>query len=380
MTKYLLGLLFLFNYSFSQNINYPINKNIATSIPNEVKIVGLGDPTHQESTITKYRIDLIKELVQEKDFSIIAIEGNFYEIYHGFKSFLQTKDYSYIEKAMYSQLNADIMIELYDFLYEQNKNGKTVLFTGFDVHFSGSVFSTYLKEDLKKVKSLSAEEKEDFVNIVEKGSHTDLRVLLRNNKKVRTKNRYYSKRILETFNPVSIDDKYFVQALTVLSYDPEKLSGDSDNNRDFMMAKNVGFLRKNFADSKIILFGSSSHLVKSPKYIYTPGYLNNRYPLGWYLNETFSSEYYFIAYSALSGNKLSMFNKPVEIDKVIDNSIEGFISKEGKRENFITSQKYPLKNTIHSRLLGHTFYNMNLWNVVDGLVLIDNVEPFRIIR
>lgn len=147
-----------------------------------------------------------------------------------------------------------------------------------------------------------------------------------------------------------------------------------------MMAKNVGFLRKNFADSKIILFGSSSHLVKSPKYIYTPGYLNNRYPLGWYLNETFSSEYYFIAYSVLSGNKLSIFNKPVEIDKVIDNSIEGFISKEGKRENFITSQKYPLKNTIHSRLLGHTFYNMNLWNVVDGLVLIDNVEPFRIIR
>lgn len=162
MTKYLLGLLFLFNYSFSQNINYPINKNIATSIPNEVKIVDLGDPTHQESTITKYRIDLIKELVQEKDFSIIAIEGNFYEIYHGFKSFLQTKDYSYIEKAMYSQLNADIMIELYDFLYEQNKNGKIVLFTGFDVHFSGSVFSTYLKEDLKKVNSLSAEEKRRF--------------------------------------------------------------------------------------------------------------------------------------------------------------------------------------------------------------------------
>src|SRR5690606_33047751 len=141
MTKYLLGLLFLFNYSFSQNINYPINKNIATSIPNEVKIVGLGDPTHQESTITKYRIDLIKELVQEKNFSIIAIEGNFYEIYHGFKSFLQTKDYSYIEKAMYSQLNADIMIEMYDYLYELNKNGKTVVYYGYVLQFSRSVFT-----------------------------------------------------------------------------------------------------------------------------------------------------------------------------------------------------------------------------------------------
>src|SRR5690606_21181350 len=123
-----------------------------------------------------------------------------------------------------------------------------------------------------------------------------------------------------------------------------------------------------------------THLLKSPKDIYTPGYLNNRYPLGWYLNEAFSSEYYFLAYSALSGNKLSMFNKPVKIDKVIDNSIEGLVSKEGKHENFVTSYNYPLKNTIHSRFLGHTFYNMNLWNVVDGLILIDNVEPFIITR
>ena len=33
---------------FSQNVNYSINNEIVSLLPDSVKIVALGDPTHQE--------------------------------------------------------------------------------------------------------------------------------------------------------------------------------------------------------------------------------------------------------------------------------------------------------------------------------------------
>lgn len=74
------------NLITAQENNFKVNDLIVDQLPKNVSIVGLGDPTHQESTITKYRIDLIKKLIEEKQFKIIAIEGNMYGLYNGFQS------------------------------------------------------------------------------------------------------------------------------------------------------------------------------------------------------------------------------------------------------------------------------------------------------
>lgn len=73
----------------AQELDYAVNDVILSELPEQVQIIGLGDPTHQESTITKYRIDLIKKLVEEKDFEVIAIEGNIYELYKGYQNFIK---------------------------------------------------------------------------------------------------------------------------------------------------------------------------------------------------------------------------------------------------------------------------------------------------
>lgn len=83
---------------FCQEKNDAINTTIVNSLPENVSIVGLGDPTHQESTITKYRIDLIKKLVTKKEFKVIAIEGNIYELYKAHQRFLQDKGIFYYDK------------------------------------------------------------------------------------------------------------------------------------------------------------------------------------------------------------------------------------------------------------------------------------------
>jgi len=62
-TKYTLlsFLFFVTNFITAQENDFKVNDLIVEQLPKNVSIVGLGDPTHQESTITKYRIDLIKK-------------------------------------------------------------------------------------------------------------------------------------------------------------------------------------------------------------------------------------------------------------------------------------------------------------------------------
>ncbi|SDH55177.1 hypothetical protein SAMN05421818_106102 [Myroides phaeus] len=115
--------------------------NISNRVPLETRVLALGDPTHQESTITKYRIALIKQLVLEEGYKIIALEGNLYELYSAYQAFLSTEDVSLYDRAMYSQLNATEMDELYYFVQQQNEQGNKVKLVGFDGALSGTTLS-----------------------------------------------------------------------------------------------------------------------------------------------------------------------------------------------------------------------------------------------
>lgn len=128
-------LFFVTNLVAAQENDFKVNDLIVDQLPKNVSIIGLGDPTHQESTITKYRIDLIKKLIEEKQFKIIAIEGNMYGLYKGFQRFMEDKKISHIEKAMYRQLNLPEMDELYQYVYDRNQKGDSIMIVGFDPAF-----------------------------------------------------------------------------------------------------------------------------------------------------------------------------------------------------------------------------------------------------
>lgn len=378
-------LLFEMNIIFCQEKNYEINTTIVNSLPENVTIVGLGDPTHQESTISKYRIDLIKKLVSEKEFKVIAMEGNMYELYKAHQRFIKDKDISHYDKAMYSMLNASEMEGLYSFIYEENKKGNEVKFIGFDPAFSGISFAANMKEDLEKVTSLTQEEKKDFIKYVEKANITSLKALFRNNKKVKEKILLYSEKILATFKPKNKNDYFFSEALKNMLFlftnDP-KIQAYGDNKRDIGMALNLDFIQSQFPNEKIILFGSSTHLLKNPKAIEGAFFQNNRITFGHKLAEKFKHNYFYIAYTALSGTKYNYFNKnkPKDIPEAIENSIEYKVNKEFKAPAvYITKEtKYPIDKVLASRFMGHSFLTLNLWEVMDVLVLIKDVEPFEI--
>lgn len=363
----------------AQDIDYSVNEIILSELPDNVQIIGLGDPTHQESTITKYRIDLIKKLIEEKEFGIIAIEGNIYELYKGYQNFIKSNNISDIERAMYSQLNFTEMEELYEYVYQQNQKGNPIVITGFDVTFSGSIFVENMKNDLKNIDFLSDIEKQDFIKYIEKASISNLNALFRNDKKVKAKIVYYSKLILSQYIPESESDYFFEQALKnfVFRYDANQ-TDTWDNLRDMGMQQNIAFLNKIYNHKKIILFGSNSHLYKNPKEINDPFFQNNRKTFGDELNQKYQDKYYFIAYSAISGKKLNTFFKPVDLPELIENSIEYRSKNSNNNYPLFLNKHNSNEEKTYSRFIGHSFLEMNIWSVMDGLVLIENIVPAKI--
>lgn len=358
----------------AQNSDFKINETIVSKLPQSIKIIGLGDPTHQESTITKIRINLIKKLVEEHQFKIIAIEGNMYELYNGFQKFKKLKDISFLENGMYNQLNFLEMEELYDFVLDKNQKGDSIIITGFDAAFSGNTFVQNMKNDLRDICFLNDEEKEDFLKQLTKANNNNIGAIFRNNKKVKSKIVYYSKKIISNFSPKIESEYFFVQALKniIFLYDENK-SENTDNLRDIGMLNNISFLKEMYKNQKIVLFGSSTHLLKSPDDINSSFFQNNRKTLGKMLTKKYENNYYYIAYSAISGMQSNMLNKPKKLSQSHEKSIE-------HKYQYINSEIFLNKDIsdvgkTYSRFLGHSFLEINIWEVMDALVLIKNVKP-----
>lgn len=379
-SHYLLLILCLNFFSLSgQDLDYSINDRIVSSLSDSVSIVGLGDPTHQESTITKYRIDLIKKLVKEKDFKIIAIEGNFLELYEAHQDFLKTKNYSSYEKAMFSQLNATEMKELYDFVYEENKAGNPIYFIGFDVAFSGSTFTMKVKEKLAKSPIFTEKEKKHFTKLIKKVSNTSFGAIFRNPEKLKRKLKPYLEKIISQFKTENESDFFFLQAILSLNYYLySSEDATKDSRRDYTMSYNLSFIKNHFEKEKIILFGSSTHLLKNPNNI-KDNYSDTRISFGEELNKKYGKAYHFIAYTALSGTKYNPFGKPSVLPKLSENSIEKYVEKQyDNLPLYLRPQDFEAKEPMECRFLGHTFERCNLWKVFDSLVLIGDVKSFEI--
>lgn len=362
-----------------QELDYSVNNHIVSSLSDSISIVGLGDPTHQESTITKYRIDLIKKLVREKGFKIIAIEGNFFEIYEAHRDFIKTKNITFYEKAMYSLLNSTEMEELYNFIYEENKAGNSIYFIGFDVSFSGSTFAKRVEEKLINSPIFTEKEKRRFIKLIKKVSNTSLSAIFRNTERIKRELKPYLEKIISQFKPENESNFFFLQAIQNLHfYLYSQEAGKGDNRRDYAMSHNLTFIRNYFANEKIILFGSSTHLLKNPTNIQNKFY-SERISFGEELNKKYGNAYYFIAYTALSGAKYNPFGKPSILSEPTENSIEKYIEKRYEHPPiYLRSNDFEAIKPMESRFLGHNFELFELWKVFDGLILINDVKPFKI--
>lgn len=375
------------NSSFSQELTKEDNALLFNDI-GQKQIVALGDATHTDYTASKFRVDLIKELVEKYNFSIIGIESNLFEVYKAFEAFKNNGNITEMNRSLYYVVRSNELDKLFFFLKEQNEKGNNVKVYGFDPNLSGDdsykIFTEGIQQNLNntemKCKDISFE---DFSKHLKRLLPTNLKALLRTKKDYRIVHDYLTC-YLDNVSATN-DNEYFNNyLLNIKTSLGKKLEGKKSNInkshilRDSLMFENIVYLRNKYPNEKMILFGSSTHFQRNvkatnSKFAQNSGWIN----LGERLSKEFHEDYFFIAYTGISGNTRGFYGKKQKLKKLIPNSIEKMVDEkyDSNIEIMYLSKnrdKSMFDNAVYSRFKGNTFYEINLSSTVDGLFFIRN--------
>lgn len=224
---------------------------------------------------------------------------------------------------------------------------------------------------------------EDFSKHLKKLTPTNLKALLRTKKDYKIVHDY----LTWYLDNVSITDEneYFNNYLfNIKTSLGKKLEGKkfqvekSDILRDSLMFENIVYLKSKYPNEKMILFGSSTHFQRNVKAINSKFMQNSGWTsLGKRLSNEFHDDYFFIAYTGVSGNTRGFHGKKQKLKKLIPNSIENTVNE---KYNAVTEIMYLsvnrdksiLDEAVYSRFLGNTFFEIDITETVDGLFFIRN--------
>ena len=295
------------NSSFSQELTKEDNALLFSDIAQK-QIVALGDATHTDYTASKFRVNLIKELVEKHNFSIICIESNLFEVYKAFEDFKTNGNLSVMNRSLYDVVRSNELDQLFIFLKEQNEKGNDLKVFGFDSEFSGDdSHKTFMEGIQANLNNTEMDCKDisfkSFSKHFKKLTPTNLKALLRTSKDYRIVYDYISCYL----NDDSSFDKNKFLNISLFNL-KTRIGGkygekNGDIIRDSLMFNNIVYLKNKYPDEKMILFGSSTHFHKSPKAIYKKSMQNGWINLGKRLFDKFHDDYFFIAYTGISGNK-----------------------------------------------------------------------------
>lgn len=372
--------------SFSQELTKEDNDLLFSDI-GQKQIVALGDATHTDYTASKFRVDLIKELVEKYNFSIIGIESNLYEVYKAFEDFKTTGNIADMNSSLYPVVKNNELDKLFFFLKEQNEKGNDLKVFGFDPNFSGeNSYKTFTEGIQQNLNNNEIECKDisfkDFSKHFKKLIPTNLKALLRTKKDYRIVHDYltcYLDNVSTTddnnyFNKTLFDIKTSLGNKLERKNSEEKTNG---NKRDSVMFDNIIYLKNKYPNEKMILFGSSTHFIKSPKTINSKFMQNDRVTLGKRLSDKFHEDYFFIAYTGISGNTRGFYGKKQKLKELIPNSIENTVNEKYNTDTEImylskNRDKKNLEEAVYSRIMGNTFLEMDISKNADGLFFIRN--------
>jgi erythromycin esterase-like protein len=383
-------------------INDSINDIITSRLRQNVEILALGDPTHTEGTITTHRIDLIKKLTTQRDFKIIAFESNVFDMYIAYQKFLKTGENKDLFDGMYNLFPCQEFIELFDFIKEQNAKGDSIIIAGFDTTFSGektfdnlkNSIDNYLSRNLQFETLLSEEEKIAYYESLYPLTHTGFSNIFVNKNQLYETLLPYTELILSLVQSTKEqnieEDIFLTQALTnILQLHAAKANTpfeEQQNKRDKYMLDNMEFLREHYPNQNIILWGSTTHFYKDAKSIDGAFFQKDRMCFGEHLNKTFKDKYFFIAYSALSGTRKGMFaTRKIKVPKsnTLENEAQYYRSiargEPNKLLNFSILLNYGtliLDEKIESRIMGHSYVNMQIDKVCDAIIFVYNCRPY----
>jgi erythromycin esterase-like protein len=349
-----------------------IDNALLSKITNGIKdhrIVMLGEPTHGEGSIFETKTKIVKSLVEEGDFSVIAFESGIYDLWVANQKSKKGVEYkNAIKEAIFNIWSCSE--EMKDFFSLLEKWKDKVEVVGFDSQFSSEYASEGIREEVMTLIAGNRIEYDsslvDFwINTIEEMSETysvsrdfDLKKFCK-----------ISDDLLQFFNKYEASDmRFWVQIFrsskalaidyyynTPSSISKDKWKAENSNGRDEQMANNLIFLSRFYKNRKIICWGASAHFSKSFQSIDNQE-LKRYFPMGQIVADSLGSDVICsIAFTGAKG-KYGIGDGPIsDLTKPSANSLE---------------------STFEAKNIEYAFVKLNNADKKFSLRSIENVEVF----
>lgn len=274
----------IFNRETIEKNNALVFEKLLSEINESAKVVGLGESTHGTSEFIRYRTEIIKELVQKKDFNIILLETNLPETFEGINRYVLKGMGSAKQSLEYTLAfpwKTKEMEELIEWIKKFNETSeKKVIFSGMDCQFNYLIIDA-LKNDVKdtlfwnpvesELKSISAFV-ESYQSLLYQGEQKNIiDNYLYQIQKIR--NHYLSK---EKDLEKSIGKWETAKLKRYIEVMYQWMSLKKDFQRERFMYDNVIWHLENYPDSKIAIIAHDAHITKNPAQNGSGTFLSNQ--------------------------------------------------------------------------------------------------------
>ncbi|ELR68571.1 hypothetical protein C900_00239 [Fulvivirga imtechensis AK7] len=377
---------------------------------NNKRIVLLGEQTHQEGTVTKIKVDLVKYLHDSLGYNVLVFEDNFYNLYDLLRRIegqeLLINWSGYFDSQW---TDNEEFYSLLEYIWECRKNGNPLEVYGFDSQFVTTSNTKEILESLHQFLNINGYQLSDteinlldnFLQLLSTHHHSEIRDtnLIKDIPLLLNKLEGVASQATKPYQDK--DSNFWMQILRMLQEqatvhlaEAQGIKEPVQNPRDRMMANNFNHIAQMFSSEKIIGWGASYHFANLPEKLnstpVTEDYiirmkefqeedfqlseLDGAVPMGKLLKERYGENLYALAFSTYSGR----YGHDEQTYNVLippPGSLEQNAEKSGDFCQWIDFRSGEICPPFYASPLGHLPIKAEWSEIFDGIIFSRAVAP-----
>ena len=307
----------------SQNLSYLKN------VVGNAQIVMLGEPSHGEGNILELKTQMVKYLVEEMGFEVIAFESPMYDLYKLNHREIIKEDINNAIFPIWTKTK-----EFQSFVDWSYAHKNKLTFAGFDCQVTEEGINDFIvdiqdfnykltKEDLvyleNELEILYSREKE--INDHARFSKILDRIIKTTQLKKKAENALVIRQMCKSLKTYA----HYILTTKPHLKTKETFKAKDNNGRDKQMALNLLFLQK-YYNKKIICWGANAHFAYNFKSFDEPE-LWEFIPMGYYIKKKLKNKVLNIGFTTYQGQYLNHKFKPITISTKDTSTYEHQLAK-----------------------------------------------------